>query len=59
MIEAGVYVYVVDNFEELFNITESIRENIIKTSEGILIKNKLLSMSDQQKKYRKKIRNLK
>jgi superfamily II DNA or RNA helicase len=55
MIEAGVYVYVVDNFEELFNITESIRENIIKTSEGILIKNKLLSMSDQQKKYRKKL----
>ena len=55
MIESGVYVYVVDNFEELFWVTESIQSNIIKTSEGILIKNKLLSMSDQQKKYRKKL----
>ena len=55
MIESGIHVYVVDNFEELFFITESLKDNIVKTSEGILIKNKLLSMSDSQKKYRKKL----
>ena len=55
MIESGVHVYVVDNFEELFLITESLKNNIVKTSEGMLIKNQIHELSESQKKYRKKL----
>jgi len=55
MVGAGCNVFVVDNFEELFNITESMKDNIVKTDDGILIRNKFFELSDSQKKYRRKL----
>ncbi len=55
MVGAGCNVFVVDNFEELFNITESMKNNIINTEDGVLVRSKFFELSDSQKKYRRKL----
>lgn len=55
MIYAGIHVFIIDNFYELFNTIDLIKNNIIKTKDGVLIKNGLYLLSDNQIRYRTKL----
>lgn len=46
--------FIVENVIDLFDSLESVQNNIIDTENGVLIKNELFELSDNQLKYRQK-----
>lgn len=53
-VENKTMFFVVENVIDLFEALESVQNNIIETDNGVLIKNELFELSDQQNKYRLK-----
>ncbi len=49
-----IIFFIIENVVDLFSSLEIIKENIIKTEEGTLIRSNLFNLDEQQKKYRKK-----
>jgi superfamily II DNA or RNA helicase len=46
-----IHFFIIENVIDLFESLENIKENIIDTEKGVLIKNELFDLSEQQKKY--------
>lgn len=52
--ENRTHFFFIENVIDLFESLESVRSNIIDTEGGVLIKDELFNISEQQAKYRKK-----
>ncbi|WP_372938108.1 DEAD/DEAH box helicase [Seonamhaeicola sp.] len=57
-IDNKIHFFIIENIIDLFEALEVVQINIIDTKQGVLIKNELFNLNENQKKYRKKYKLL-